>query len=101
MTSIGPTALLSSFFFIGMISSGKEPKTALPDKIEILGMNLIKVNPGKFTMGLENLHPSVEPYDGTRKVEITKPFYLAENEMTQAVWNLRMDENPSRFKILS
>lgn len=98
MISIGPTALLSSFFFIGMISSGKEPKTALPDTIEILGMNLIKVNPGTFTMGIENLHPTIEPYDGTRKVEITKPFYLAENELTQAVWNLRMDENPSRFK---
>ncbi|MEK9634513.1 MAG: SUMF1/EgtB/PvdO family nonheme iron enzyme, partial [Opitutae bacterium] len=77
---------------------GKESKSVLPDRIEVVGIELIKVNPGNFTMGLKNLHPAIEPYDGPRRVEITQPFYLAVNETTQASWNLRMDKNPSRFK---
>ena len=98
MTSIDRLALSIPFFLIGMTVLGKGSKGVLPDRIEVIGIELIKVNPGNFTMGVKNLHPAIEPYDGPRRVEITQPFYLAVNETTQASWNLRMDKNPSRFK---
>jgi formylglycine-generating enzyme required for sulfatase activity len=98
MKSISRSGLLIPLFLIGMVSLGKEPRPIPPDRIEVIGIELIKVHPGEFTMGIKNLHPSIEPYDGPRKVEITKPFYLAANEVTQASWDQRMEENPSRFK---
>ena len=98
MKSITRFSLSIPFFLIGMSVLGRESKGVLPDRIEVIGIELIKVNPGTFTMGVRNLHPAIEPYDGPRRVEITKPFYLAMNETTQASWNLRMDKNPSRFK---
>ena len=98
MKSITRFSLSIPFFLIGMSVLGRESKGVLPDRIEVIGIELIKVNPGTFTMGVRNLHPAIEPYDGPRRVEITKPFYLAMNETTQASWNLRMDENPSLFK---
>jgi formylglycine-generating enzyme required for sulfatase activity len=98
MTSIYRIVLPIPLFLIGLTSFARESKKAMPDRIEVMEIELIKVNPVKFTMGIRDLHTSIEPYDGLRKVEITKPFYLAVNEITQASWNQKMDKNPSRFK---
>ena len=76
MTTIDRLALSIPFFLIGMTVLGKESKSVLPDRIEVVGIELIKVNPGNFTMGVKNLHPAIEPYDGPRRVEITQPFTL-------------------------
>jgi formylglycine-generating enzyme required for sulfatase activity len=70
----------------------------LPKRIELFGIELTKIDPGKFSMGIRNLDERVEPYEGVRSVEITKPYYLGTHEVTQSVWNKVMDGNPSHFK---
>ena len=74
MTSIDRLALSIPFFLIGMTVLGKESKSVLPDRIEVIGIELIKVNPGNFTMGVKNLHPAIEPYDGPRRGD--HPYFL-------------------------
>ena len=90
--------LFPSMFLLatGVFSFAK--KADFPNRIEILGIELIKIPPGKFTAGIKNQHKSLEPYDGVRLVEITKPFYLSTHEVTQAVWKKVMKVNPSHFK---
>lgn len=87
------TALLSF-----SICKAKKPHADLPERIEILGINLIKIDSGKFLMGMPDLDKRVEPYEGVRSVEITKTYYLGVSEVTQAIWGKVMDRNPSHFK---
>jgi formylglycine-generating enzyme required for sulfatase activity len=80
------------------LCKAKEPRTDLPERIEFLGIELRKIDPGKFSMGIRDLDERVEPYEGVRSVEITKPYYLGIHEVTQSVWNKVMEDNPSQFK---
>ncbi|MCA9000839.1 MAG: SUMF1/EgtB/PvdO family nonheme iron enzyme [Planctomycetes bacterium] len=64
-----------------------------------IGMTLLRVNPGSFTMGSpasevgRNLEAEVQT-----EVTLTKAFYLAETEVTQAQWEAVMESNPSVHK---
>jgi formylglycine-generating enzyme required for sulfatase activity len=69
-----------------------------PD-ITLLGdLKMIWVAPGTFTMG----SPTSEPYrrdDETQhQVTLTKGYWLAKHELTQAQWNAVMDANTFYFK---
>lgn len=60
-------------------------------------------SPGEFTMGAPKSEwpdrPSYWTYDETpHKVKITRGFWLLETEVTQAMWQSVMGENPSKFK---
>lgn len=55
-----------------------------------IGMQLVKVPGGSFTMGSE-------AYGPTREVEVM-PFYIGTHEVTQAQWQAVMGYNPSLFK---
>lgn len=70
----------------------------LPKSFKIDGIKLIRVNPGTFTMGAPNMPPQSEPYEGLRIVNMNKVFYLAETEVSQAMWDKHMKINPSRFQ---
>lgn len=59
---------------------------------------MIRVNPGTFTMGVANMPPRAEPFEGLRTVEMDKAFYLGEVEVSQAFWSRHMELNPSRFQ---
>lgn len=82
------------------ISSCKDEtaRPELPERIEILGIELRKVEPGTFSMGMSELDERVEPYEGVRSVEITQAYYLGVHEITQSVWGKVMGSNPSNFK---
>ncbi len=60
---------------------------------------MIKVEHGTFTMGAT---PEMEDPDGdenpAHKVTLTKDYYIAETQVTQALWQAVMGSNPSSFK---
>lgn len=84
---LGPSSLLA-----------EKAQSELPARIEVLGIELKKVEPGRFSMGIQGLDKRVEPFEGVRAVEITKPFYLGIHEVSQASWERVMEKNPSHFK---
>ena len=60
-----------------------------------IGMKLVLIPPGEFTMGDENCGKWEKPL---HKVVISKPFYLGKYEVTQEEWAAVLGINPSRFK---
>lgn len=55
-----------------------------------LGMTLVKVPAGRFTMGNEEYGPP-------REVQVA-PFFIGTHEVTQAQWQAVMGYNPSQFQ---
>ena len=65
---------------------------ALGDSVK---MDFVLVQGGKFVMGSEKGDADEKP---AHEVTITKPFYMAVNEVTQLQWKTLMGDNPSGFK---
>ncbi len=64
-----------------------------------VSFNMIKVDAGKFSMGMiDGDTYGLSHQETPHEVTLTKDFYLAETECTQALWNAVMGTNPSRFK---
>jgi len=66
------------------------------------GIEMLLVPPGIFTMGCSGFDPrpndNCEPSEYPRhQVTLTRAFYLGRYEVTQAQWQARMGNNPSRF----
>jgi formylglycine-generating enzyme required for sulfatase activity len=77
-------------------------KENLPKNLKnSIGMKLVLIKPGKFTMGSPANESEREPFDeGSERqheVEITKHFYMGVCEVTQAQYRKVMGENPSWF----
>jgi len=81
----GTLVLGTEQLFTGFAHKWQDPRT---------GITLILVKPGTFRMG-SPLWPTEGP---AHDVEITKPFYLGETEVTQAQWQRVMGSNPSNWK---
>ena len=67
--------------------------------IEDVSFKMILVEHGSFTMGATS--EQEDPYDDEKpahKVTLTKDYYMGETQVTQALWNAVMGDNPSRFK---
>jgi formylglycine-generating enzyme required for sulfatase activity len=61
--------------------------------------NMIKVKNGTFKMGATPEQMSTEDDENpVHRVSFTRDFYIGETEVTQALWQYVMDENPSFFK---
>ncbi len=62
---------------------------------------MAEVEAGTFTMGAT---PEMEePYDDekpTHQVALTNSYYIGKTEVTQALWQAVIGENPSYFKVL-
>ena len=75
----------------------KWSKEGAPIVLPELGLEMLWVKPGNFTMG----SPSSEGgrYDDERQHNVTfsKGFYLGRYEVTQAQWERLMGNNPSQF----
>jgi formylglycine-generating enzyme required for sulfatase activity len=85
--------------FVGGQEKQDNKKPAPPREIKnSIGMRLVRIEPGKFTMG----SPKAEKYRGQHEdeheVEITQPFHLGKYEVTQAEYQAVMANNPSQFK---
>jgi formylglycine-generating enzyme required for sulfatase activity len=92
--------LISVFIVITSVTftSTLGVETGFPERLDIEGLKMFRVNPGTFTMGVANMPPRAEPFEGLRTVEMDKAFYLGEVEVSQAFWSRHMELNPSRFQ---
>jgi formylglycine-generating enzyme required for sulfatase activity len=64
-----------------------------------IGMKLVLVPPGKFTMGSPKTEKDRGDDEQEHEVEITRPFYLGAFEVTQAQYEKVMGTNPSWFSV--
>ena len=59
---------------------------------------MVKVEPGTFMMGAINGDLEVANNEKpVHQVTLTRPFYMAQTEVTQELWMAVMDTNPSYF----
>lgn len=79
---------------------------SLPSMVSVTGkaklgltFNMILVEPGMFQMGATDEQNSMEKDEQpVRWVRISKPFYISETEVTQALYTYVMNGNPSVFR---
>src|SRR5262245_53556628 len=62
-----------------------------------VGMKLVRIPAGKFTMGSPTDEVSRTPSEHQHEVEISKSFFLGVYEVTQAEFKKVMGTNPSAF----
>jgi formylglycine-generating enzyme required for sulfatase activity len=79
------------------VPAGGLPPDAKPFE-NSLGMKLVPIPSGEFTMGSPDDEASREDDEPPYKVRITKPFYLGATEVTQAQYAALMGANPSSFE---
>ena len=64
-----------------------------------ISIDMVRVEAGTFTMGatpeMKNPHDWDKP---THQVTLTNDYYIGKYEVTQALWKVVMDNNPSNFK---
>jgi formylglycine-generating enzyme required for sulfatase activity len=80
--------------------SPNDAADALPDSLRVdLGggveMEFVLIRPGSFVMGTNNHEYDEGP---AHSVTISRPFYLAKFEVTQAQWARVTGSNPSHFR---
>jgi len=64
----------------------------------VTGMEFVWISPGRFQMGSSPAEPADVRPAPIHNVEITRGFYLARYEVTQAQWQRVMGVNPSQFQ---
>ena len=86
----------SSSVASGFSSSGNTITIPVKDGISI---DMVRVEAGTFTMGAT---PEMKNPDGdekpTHQVTLTNDYYIGKYEVTQALWQTVMGNNPSKFK---
>ena len=83
----------------GISESVSMDSDILEFEVEDVSFKMILVEHGSFTMGATS--EQEDPYDDEKpahKVTLTKDYYMGETQVTQALWNAVMGDNPSRFK---
>jgi len=76
-----------------------KPKPKAARKVtNSVGMTLVSVPPGKFIMGSARREKGRHDDETEHPVTITKGFYIAVTEVTQAQWQAVMGFNPSKTK---
>ena len=63
-----------------------------------LGLELIWMNPGEFTMGSPSSEAGRQKDETQHQVRISKGYWLGKYEVTQGEWESIMGSNPSKFK---
>jgi len=64
----------------------------------VSGIEFALIPAGEFQMGSPESEPGHEPGEVLHTVRLTRPFYLATTEITQAQWSRVMGSNPSNFR---
>jgi formylglycine-generating enzyme required for sulfatase activity len=76
-----------------------EPGPALgKDYVGGIGLEMIWVEPGTFTMGSPGSEAGRDTSETQHEVTLTQGYWLGENEVTQALYEEVMGVNPSQFK---
>ena len=66
--------------------------------VNSIGMSLVPIAAGTFTMGCPKEVPNYDDGDVQHSVTLSKPFYLCAYEVTQEQYEKVMGENPSMFQ---
>ncbi|MBN2685089.1 MAG: SUMF1/EgtB/PvdO family nonheme iron enzyme, partial [Pontiellaceae bacterium] len=80
---------------LSVVQAPKKPETITTDLGGGISMEFIPIAAGSFMMGSTNGDDDEKP---VHRVTITKPFWMAKTEVTQAQWRQVMGSNPSNFK---
>ncbi len=62
------------------------------------GVDFVLIPPGEFTMGSPESEPGRRPSEQQCRVTLTRAYYLALDEVTQALWATVMDTVPARTR---
>ena len=76
------------------IAQGAEPKTVT----NTIGMGLIEIPAGTFTMGSPAGEKNHQPDEEQVAVTLTKPFWLGKTEVPQGSWQQVMSTEPWKGK---
>ncbi len=68
-----------------------------PLEVAWLGMRFVPIPSGRFLMGSPENELQRADNETLHEVEITRPYWMAETEVTQAQWRSLMKDNPSSF----
>ena len=77
----------------------KRPQVFTIHVVNSLGMRLILIPPGRFTMGSPEGELERHTDEHLREVEITRGFWMSEHLVTQAQYQQIMKVNPSHFRL--
>lgn len=94
--------LLLGIVLTALLTAAAPPSTETPTarrSIADLGLDLLWVAPGTFTMGSSTDEPERNKAEGpTTQVTFSRGFWLGKTEVTQAQYEAIMGKNPSTFK---
>ena len=80
------------------VSASEDIRTPMATTIEPwTGLVLVELPPGRFTMGSASLEAGRNDDEALHDVEITRPFLLGQNEVTQQEWRTVMGTAPSHY----
>jgi formylglycine-generating enzyme required for sulfatase activity len=92
------TAFAFFLFFSNLINA---PDSAAQQVItNKLGMTLVYVPAGSFTMGSPSSEMGRNWFEKQHRVTLSRGFYMSETEITQGQWNRLVTTNPSAFSDL-
>jgi formylglycine-generating enzyme required for sulfatase activity/thiol-disulfide isomerase/thioredoxin len=80
-------------------SPPEQRESAKPAQVVVnaIGMRLVRIPAGVFQMGSPKSELGREPSEDLHTVEITKPYYIGQFEVTQKEYETVMGMNPSYF----
>ena len=80
------------------VSAAEDIRTPIATTIEPwTGMTLVELPPGRFTMGSASMERGRNDDEVLHDVEVTRPFLMGQNEVTQQEWRTVMGTAPSQF----
>ena len=83
----------------GISESASMDSDILEFEVEYVSFKMILVEHGSFTMGATS--EQEDPYDDEKpahEVTLTKDYYMGETQVTQALWEAVVGDNPSCFE---
>ena len=80
------------------IANSTDSKTVPNEFANSIGMKLVLIHPGSFTMGSPVREIGREEYEPQHEVTLTKSYFLGAYEVTQDQYQKVMGRNPSYFK---
>jgi formylglycine-generating enzyme required for sulfatase activity len=80
------------------VSASEDIRTPIATTVDAwTGIVLVELPPGRFTMGSASQETGRNDDEQLHDVEITRPFLMGQNEVTQQEWRTVMGTSPSHF----
>jgi formylglycine-generating enzyme required for sulfatase activity len=100
---VTPRPGLEQTLAVRLRRKGASVTKALPERIKAPdGTEMVLIRPGTFTMGASRREPGRRANETLRRVEITRPYYLATTEVTNAQFRrFKPEHHSGSFQALS